>query len=220
MLMLRSDAMRLLALSLIVSSFATIDPSTARAEEEEDGWVTLFDGETLKGWKVNENEETWKVVDGAIVCHGERSHLFYVGDDEPFVNFEFKADVMTTPGSNSGIYFHTRYQDEGFPKYGHETQVNISHTDPKRTGSLYGVVDVTDPPAKDNEFWTQHIIVQGRHIIVKINGETVVDYEEPEGKAPYSEKFERLLGKGTFALQGHDPGSEAHFKNIKVKRLP
>jgi hypothetical protein len=194
--------------------------ATLRAEETEKGWVSLFDGETMKGWKASENKESWKVEDGALVCDGPRSHLFYVGDEKPFVNFEFKADVMTTPGSNAGIYFHTQYQETGWPKYGYESQVNISHRDPIKSGSLYGVVNVGNPPAKDNEYWTQHIIVQGKHVIIKINGKTVVDYVEPDDKPAFSDDFERRLGKGTFAFQAHDPESKVYFKNIQVKRLP
>jgi hypothetical protein len=136
------------------------------------------------------------------------------------LNFVLKCDVMTTPGSNAGIYFHTRYQDEGWPRYGYEAQVNVSHKDPKKSGSLYGVVNVSDPPCKDNEWWTQEITVQGKHIVIKINGLTVVDYTEPEGQDAFSDQFERRLGSGTFALQGHDPDSKVYFKNILVKRLP
>lgn len=190
------------------------------AAEDSDGWVSLFDGETMTGWKASEHRDSWQVKDGALVCNGERSHLFYVGDDKPFVNFEFKAEVMTTPGSNAGIYFHTKYQDEGWPRYGFESQVNVTHKDPKKTGSLYSVVDVSDPPCKDNEYWTQHIIVQGKHITIKINDKTVVDYTEPDGKEAFSDGFERRLGSGTFAFQAHDPDSTAYFKNIRVKRLP
>ncbi len=188
--------------------------------EDGDGWVSLFDGKTMEGWKASEHKDSWQVKDGALVCNGERSHLFYVGDEKPFVNFEFKAEVMTTPGSNAGIYFHTKYQEEGWPKNGYEAQVNVTHKDPKKTGSLYGVVNVSDPPCKDNEYWTQHIIVQGKHITVKINDQTVVDYTEPEGQEAFSKNFERRLGSGTFAFQAHDPDSTAYFKNIRVKRLP
>ncbi|MCP4814203.1 MAG: DUF1080 domain-containing protein [Planctomycetaceae bacterium] len=194
--------------------------ASLQAAEKEDGWVSLFDGKSMKGWKANENKETWKFEKGNLVCEGPRSHLFYVGSDKPFVNFEFKAEVMTTPGSNAGIYFHTRYQKDGWPKYGYEAQVNITHGDPKKTGSLYGVVNVSNPPAKDNEWWTQHIIVKGKHIQIKINDKTVVDYTEPENKKATSNQFERRLASGTFALQGHDPKSKVYFRNIQVKRLP
>ncbi|MBI2481478.1 MAG: DUF1080 domain-containing protein, partial [Planctomycetia bacterium] len=194
----------------ITASLLLLTLSQAFAEDS-DVWVSLFDGKTMDGWKASENKDSWHVKDGALVCNGERSHLFYVGDDKPFVNFEFKAEVMTTPGSNAGIYFHTKYQEEGWPQNGFEVQVNVTHKDPKKTGSLYSIVDVSDPPCKDNEYWTQHIIVRGKHITIKINDVTVVDYTEPEGKEAFSKSFERRLGSGTFALQAHDPLSTAYF---------
>jgi hypothetical protein len=193
---------------------------TVPASAADDGWVTIFDGKTFNGWKASENVESWKIKDGAFVCSGPRSHLFYVGDPEPFKNFEFRCKVMTTPGSNAGIYFHTKFQENGWPRYGYESQVNVSHRDPIKSGSLYGVVNVSDPPCKDNEYWTQHIIVKDRHIVIKVNDKTMVDYTEPERKEPYSRDFERRLGSGTFALQAHDPNSTAYFKDIQVKRLP
>ena len=102
----------------------------------EDGWICLFDGKSLDGWKVSENPDSFKVEDGQIVAFGPRGHLFYDGDVENhnFKNFHFKADVMTTPGSNSGLYFHTKYQDSGWPSAGYEAQVNNTHSDPKKTG--------------------------------------------------------------------------------------
>lgn len=206
---------------LFLVAFCTLMISpVAIAEEKEKGWKVIFAGKSFEGWKANENEDTWKIEDGAFVCHGPRSHLFYMGADKPFKNFEFKAEVRTKPGSNAGIYFHTKYQETGWPKYGFETQVNNTHGDPKKTGSLYAVVDVLKAPANDNEWWTQHIIVKGNRVIVKIDGKTVVDYKQPENQKPASKNFVRLLGEGTFALQGHDPKSIVHFRNIRVKRLP
>ncbi|MEZ6087494.1 MAG: DUF1080 domain-containing protein [Pirellulaceae bacterium] len=186
---------------------------------EDDGYVQLFDGKSLNGWKASENKESWSVKDGNLVCNGPRSHLFYVGDAAPFKDFHFKCEVMTTPGSNAGIYFHTKYQEEGWPKYGYECQVNITHKDPKKTSSLYGVENVANPPAKDNEWYTQEIIVKGRNIVLKVNGQTLVDYTEPENKQAESDAFERRLGEGTFALQAHDPDSVVYFRNLSVKKL-
>src|SRR6478736_5357270 len=93
-----------------------------------------------------DNAETFSVSDGKIVVHGKTAHLFYVGpvENHNFKNFEFKAQVMTMPGANSGIYFHTEYQQGGWPAKGFEVQVNNSHTDWKRTGSLYSVEDVKE----------------------------------------------------------------------------
>ncbi len=196
-----------------------LPPATGDDAGGEAGWVQLWDGKTFKGWKANENRDSWKIEDGVLVCHGPRSHLFYVGDQAPFKNFELRVDVKTTPGSNSGIYFHTRYQDQGWPKYGYEAQVNNSHRDPKRTGSLYGVVNVLKAPAKDNEWFTETIIVRGRRIIIKVNDKVVVDYTEPKGKQA-GKDFTRKLDQGTFALQAHDPDSVVYYKNIRVKKLP
>lgn len=182
-------------------------------------WTSLWDGKTMKGWKASENASSWKITDGKLECKGPRSHLFYVGELQPMKDLEFECEVMTTPGSNAGIYFHTKYQEEGWPKYGYECQVNITHTDPKKTGSLYGVVNVADPPAKDNEWYKTYIKVQGRHILIKVNGKTMVDYTEPEGKEAFSKDFERRLGQGTIALQAHDPDSQVFFRNLRVRKL-
>ena len=179
----------------------------------EEGWISLFDGRSLEGWKAGENASTFSVVDGAIVAHGPRSHLFYVGpvQDHSFKNFELKADVMTTPGSNSGIYFHTNYQQSGWPRTGFECQVNNTHRDPKRTGSLYNVKNVRQTTAKDNQWFVYHITVNGKRVVIRIDGKVVVDYAEPDDT--------HRLSNGTFALQGHDPRSKVYYKNILVKPL-
>lgn len=186
---------------------------------DEAGFKRLDDGKSFAGWKVNESTESWKIEDGAFVAHGPRSHLFYVGDDKPFVNFELKVDVKTEPHSNGGIYFHTRYQESGWPKYGFEAQVNNTYNqDPRKSGSLYQVQDVSEQKVKDDVWNTETIIVRGKHIVIKLNDETVVDYTEPEGQEP-GKDFTRVVGSGTFALQAHDPKSTVRYKNIRVKRL-
>ncbi|MCH7988711.1 MAG: DUF1080 domain-containing protein [Planctomycetes bacterium] len=182
------------------------------AEGEGDGWISLFNGKDFTGWKISDSKQAkWRVEDGMIVANGPRSHLFTVRE---FKNFEFKAEVKTTPGSNSGIYFHTKYQETGWPTIGHEAQVNVTHGDPVKTGSVYGIVKLYETPAKDNEWWTQHIIVKGRNIVIKINGKTVIDYTEPEGI-----KGLRKLSKGSMALQAHDPKSVVYYRNLRIKPL-
>ena len=186
----------------------------------QNDWINLFDGKTLTGWKVGANSATFKVENGVIVVHGPRAHLFYQGDPHDFKNFEFKAQVMTTPGSNSGIYIHTEYQEDGWPSKGYEVQVNNSQSDWRRTGSLYSIDDIKEVYVKDNEWYLQHIIVNGKQITVKINGKTVVDYVEPDDVQRPENMAQRLLSSGTFALQGHDPDSKVYYKDIMVKPLP
>ena len=193
--------------------------SVARAAESEEGFVKIMDGKTFNGWKISdEKAKSWKIEDGAFVAQGERSHLFYVGDEKPFKDFELKVEVMTQPGSNGGIYFHTKYQESGWPRNGFENQVNVTQGDWIKTGSLYGLVNMALTPAKDNEWWTQHIIVKGNKVTIKINDKTVLEYNEPPGTQP-GKDFTRKLNEGTFALQAHDPKSVIRYKNIRVKRL-
>ncbi len=183
---------------------------------DEKGFVALFDGKSLDGWKVGANADSFRVEKGQIVANGPVAHLFYTGKvkDHNFKNFHFKADVMTTKGSNSGLYFHTRFQKSGWPSIGYEIQVNQTHRDPKKSSGLYGVKDVFKAPAKDGEWYTQEIIVKGKRIITKVNGKTTVDFTEPDDV-----KGGRKLSSGTFAIQAHDPGSKVFIKNIRVKPL-
>lgn len=200
----------------IIFSLASF--SSAQMKKEK-GFKTIFDGKSFKGWKMaEENQNSWSIQDGAIVAHGTRSHLYYVGDDKPFVDFELKIDAMTEPVSNGGIYFHTEYQATSWPKKGFEVQVNQTHGDWKKTGSLYDVVNVKEQLAKDNEWYTYHIIVKGKHVTIKVNDKVAVDWEQPAERQAGAD-FARILDKGTFALQAHDPKSTVRYKNIRVKRL-
>jgi hypothetical protein len=203
--------------AIVISAMSVL--AAAQAQKQEAGFKTIFDGKSFDGWKMaDENQSAWKIEDGAIVAHGSRSHLYYVGDEKPFVNFELKIDAMTEPGSNGGIYFHTQYQATGWPKHGYEVQVNQTHTDWRKTGSLYGVQDVREQFVKDNEWYGYHIIVKGKHITIKINDKVAVDWVEPDDRQPGAD-FTRILDKGTIALQAHDPKSIIRYKNIRIKRL-
>lgn len=190
-----------------------------QAHTDKKGWVSLFDGKSFDGWKVGKNAATFSIENGAIAVNGNVAHLYYDGPvkNHDFRDFEFKADVMTTPGSNSGIYFHTAYQEGGWPEKGYEVQVNNSHTDWRRTGSLWAIQDIKETYVKDNEWFTMTIKVKGKRVTVQINDKQVVDYTEPENVKREEGMEKRLIGSGTFALQGHDPKSKVYFKNIKVK---
>ena len=204
---------------LLLTTFALLAAAlVSRGEDVEPGFTSLFDGKTLNGWKMaEENQDTWTIEDGAMVAHGKRCHVFYVGDTEPFKDFDLKVDVMTEPGANGGIYFHTHYQATDWPKGGFECQVNNTHSDWKKTGSLYDVVNLAQSPAQDNKWWTQEVIVKGHKVTVLIDGKRIMEYDEPPGVVA-GKDFERKLSQGTFALQGH-PGAIVRYKNIRVKRL-
>jgi len=182
------------------------------------GWVSIWDGESLDGWRASENSESFQVEDGNIVVDGPRSHLFYEGSvaGGDFVNFEFKGDVYTYPEANSGIFFHTRYQHIGWPQYGYEAQVNATHTDRRKTGSLYAVNDVLDDaPNTDNEWFHYYIRVDGNDIQFKIDGDEVMSFTEPDDR-----EGTISLDRGTISLQAHDPNSRIYYKNLYVRTWP
>ncbi|HAH97902.1 MAG TPA: DUF1080 domain-containing protein [Verrucomicrobiales bacterium] len=213
---------KLLLMALLVAPFVAVNAEKAKSEKSEKGFISLFDGKSLKGWKVNsENPKSIFVKDGNIVIDGPRAHLFYAGDvqDSNFKNFVFRAQVKTFPKANSGIYFHTKYQDKGWPDAGFEAQVNNTHGDPKKTGGLYAVKDVNPAPAKDGEWFDYEIRVKGKKIAIKINGKVTSRWTEVPNAPHLKSMPGRKLGSGTFALQAHDPKSVVHYRNIRVKPL-
>lgn len=210
-----ATALTILVLGVIATAVQSPESPVPQPQSE---WISLFDGQTLDGWKVGNHPKTFSVQDGKIVVHGKRAHLFYTGpvQNHDFENFEFKADVMTTKGSNSGIYFLTQYQEAGWPSKGYEAQVNNSYNkDPRRTGSLYGINDIKKTVVSDNTWFTMRIKVEERHITISVDDQKLVDYMQPKDAT----QKERFLESGTFALQGHDPDSKVYYKNIKVRPL-
>jgi hypothetical protein len=179
--------------------------SSARAADDE-GWIEIFNGKNLDGWKASEKPENWTVEDGMIVGRGERSHLFYMAQE--FTDLEYEAEVKLNPQGNSGMYFRTQF-GTGWPT-GYEAQVNNTSRDPKKTGSLYNFVNVTEQLIQDDTFWTQRVIARGNHIIIQVNGKTVVDHVDEK----------KTHSKGYIALQQHDPGSVVTYRRVRVRPLP
>jgi hypothetical protein len=199
---------------------ASFGISSADEKAAGDGWVTMLNGKDLAGWKVSEeNPGSFQVKDGLLVIDGPRAHLFYVGPDgdAKMRNFEFETSVKTFPKANSGVFFSTLWQASGWPAHGYEAQVNASHKDPRKTGSIYAVKDVmNDAPNKDGEWFTYNIRVEGKHIVIKVDGKVVNDYTEPEDPGHETRK----LGEGTIAIQAHDPESVVHYKDMRYRPLP
>jgi 3-keto-disaccharide hydrolase len=205
---------------------------TVFAQAAAQDWIPLQDGKSLAGWKAGQRPESWVVEEGAFVTRGGPSHLFYVGKvaKHDFRNFEFSAEVMTSPGANSGIYVHTKLLPaEDWPSAGYELQVINSnppaekmngYIEHKMTGSIYAVRNTWVAPAKDNEWFNYRIRVVGKTIQTFINDKLICEYAEPAEPYRPKDKPGRLLGSGTFALQAHDPGSVVKYRNMKVRILP
>lgn len=209
--------------ALALTRLAAAPHNTLTSAEKKAGWQLLFDGKSLAGWKAaEESPSTFSVKDGELVVFGPRSHLFYDGavQKHDFKNFELTLDVKTFPKGNSGVYFHTEWQAKGWPVKGYEIQVNNSHKDPKRTAGIYGIKDNLEAPAKDGEWFTLRIKVQGKTIETFVNDRPISSYTEEENPVRPPNFAGRLIGHGTIAIQGHDPESKSLYRNIKVRPLP
>ena len=222
---------RLLALFSILLLTAAV--FAAEPAKDEQGFVPLFDGKSLEGWTPQDPAlaDAFKVEDGAILTHGKFTHLFYSGpvNGAKFKNFELRAEFKMARNSNSGIFFHTENPGPGETpakqkkvEKGYECQIcGESYTkDPKKTGSLYDIEDVKQSAAKEDEWSTYVIRVEGKHITLTVNGKTTVDYTEPTPPNRKKGREGRVVSAGTFALQAHDPVSKCWFRNIRVKALP
>jgi hypothetical protein len=221
----------MVALRLAIVAALTV-PAVAQqvtATRVEDGFTSLFNGRDLSGWKIAPFPESFRVENGAIVASGAASHAYYDGDfrNHTFRNFELKVDVMTRKGANGGVYVLTQYEADPanvrasgrFPSKGFEIQVNNSHTDRIRTGSIYHVQDIVDDsPAKDDAWFTEDITVKGDTITVKIDDRQVAQWTQPAGwNGGVEGPGRRITGPGTIALQAHDPGSTVYYRNIRIK---
>ena len=197
------------SVSAVLLAAATVSlllaQSPAQPVAGKDGWVSMFDGKTLDGWKAGDNPESWKVVDGAIVGNGPRSHLFWMVRE--CQDCEFRAEVKLNHSGNSGMYVRAAF-GPGFPK-GYEAQVENTSPDPQRTGSLYGFSKVLDQLVPDDTWWTQDVTARGNHIVITVNGKVATDFIE--SKNTYT--------KGYLALQQHNQGSVVQFRNLMMREL-
>jgi hypothetical protein len=192
-------------------------------------WIDLFNGRTLDGWRPAENKASWTVREGCLFCDGPRSHLFYDGPVQgaDFRNFELEVEARAPHAANSGVYFHTAYQESNFPQKGFEVQIINSLTGRESyqprvmTGSLYGLRNIYKPLAADDQWFKLNILVRGKNIQVRLDGVLLVDYTEPTPPhIPDGMERERFLDHGTFALQCHDTVTRTYFRNIRVRPLP
>jgi hypothetical protein len=187
---------------------------TSLAMAEEDAWISLFDGQTLDGWeKVGSDESVWEVKDGAMCGSGSASML--VSTQGPYKNFRYRAEIKINDGGNSGLYFRTTPRP-GFSD-GYEAQIDSTHTDPIRTGSLYGLCHVYKQLVPPDEWFTYELEVRddvwrGRdmtRIKVTVNGDELYEYLD----------FAKTFGEGHFAFQQHDPGSRVEIRKVEVLPL-
>jgi Domain of Unknown Function (DUF1080) len=198
---------RLQTLAMLMFLGTVLIGGSAPSIRADDDWVSLFDGKTLSGWTTADGTTgQWKVEDGAITNTGRASHLFSPRGD--YKNFLYRAEIKINDKGNSGMYFRTQ-KGPGFPK-GYEAQVNSTHGDPVKTGSLYNHVKVLEMLVPPDTWFTQEVEAVGNHIVIKVNGKTTVDYVDPKNS----------FTEGHFAFQHHDPTCKVQIRKIEVKELP
>ena len=212
----------------LLSALATASVQ-GKAPGTEPGFTSLFNGKDLSGWKISGTQESFTVREGAIVASGPASHAYYDGTfgNHRFRNFELRLDILPRAGANGGVYVLTEFEEAGgnerasgrFPSKGFEIQV-YNGTGGPRTGSLYHVVDLDEALVKDDEWFTETIIVQGDTIVVKVNDKQVVNWTQPaDWNGGREGPGRRITGPGTIALQAHDAKSAVLYKNIRIKPL-
>jgi hypothetical protein len=181
--------------------------------EPAEGWVSLFRGETLEGWEAYDQKgkqrdfsSSWVVRRGIMHGSGGLSHLYTPRGD--YKNFRYRAELKISDGGNSGMYFRAA-KGAGFPR-GYEAQVNSTHTDPVRTGSLYNMVLIKKRLVPPDTWFIQEVEAVGNHITVRVGDETLYEFVDPNN----------TYTMGYFAFQQHDPGSEVQIRRIEVMELP
>ncbi len=199
-------------LVLPILLFGSFCLSTASAQDEK--WTPLFDGKTMDGWeKVGRDDSKWEVKDGALTGSGKQSML--VCTKGPYKNFRYRAEVKINDGGNSGLYFRTT-RKPGFTD-GYEAQIDSTHTDPIRTGSIYGMCHVYKQHVKPDTWFTYDLEVRddvwrGREmtrIKVTVDGNELYEYLD----------FDKTFKEGHFAFQQHDPGSVVNIRKVEVMPL-
>jgi len=221
--LLLSGGVLLVALALVARApWATAQDQKAAPKGDDKGWVQLFNGKDLTGWKTHPKDKGhWEVKDGILIGSGPNvGHLFTERGD--FENFHIRVEANISDKGNSGLFFRTKY-GPSYPR-GYEAQIDSTHKDPIRTGSLYPTIKLTPAERekilvkeqlhKPDEWFTEEVIAVGNHLIIKVNGKTTVDFVDPSN----------THSKGHFALQLHGATdgvpTTVQFRKIEVKELP
>jgi hypothetical protein len=192
----------LLAVALALPGAArAAAPNTLTPDEIAEGWILLFDGESLFGWRP-ENKADWRAGDGAIsATEGDEGLLRTTGQ---WGNYVLKVDFRIAPGGNSGVFLRTPpvVTDVKHKAY----EVNIAGADNAfPTGSL--VQRQKAEPVPDTPDWhAMEITADASRFVVRVDGKQVLDYTDPTP-----------LGRGYIGLQFRS--GKVEFRNVKLKPL-
>ena len=191
-------------------------------------WESLFDGETLNGWKAFGQSRSFHVSDRQLIAEGPRACLYYIGasGSADFTNFECNVEVLTRDGAASGLCFHADAQAKSVPaENGMKVQILnepglAAGRETKLTGSLYDLRNVYKPLSADDEWVSLNILVRGKRVQIRVNDVMVVDYFVPPAPKSGLDGTVARLGHGTFALECHGGRGRVLFRNLRVRSLP
>jgi hypothetical protein len=192
------------------------EPGHDAPRAQDSGFVPLFNGRDLTGWKPHPvGKARWDVQDGVLTGSGNTGHLFF--EASSYENFRLRVEAMINDGGNSGVFFRTPFgpaNAAGYPTGGYEAQINSTHRDPHRTGSLYVgsavAVSVPNAPVKPGEWFTLEVLADGPHVVLTVNGETTAEYVDA---APHARV-------GQVALQVLDANTVVKFRKVEIRELP
>jgi hypothetical protein len=190
------------ALSAALPAASAPKHNTLTKSEIENGWILLFDGETTYGWKAN-SDANWKVADGVISVDAGTKGL--LNTTTPLGDYVLKVDFRAPHGTNSGVFLRTPLEPKDPAKDCYELNIADESVSPFPTGSFVGRQKATG--THDTTDWrTFTVKTQGGHFTVAIDGEKVLDYQDPQP-----------LGRGYIGLQFNE--GKVEFRNVKLKPL-
>jgi uncharacterized protein (TIGR03067 family) len=185
---------------------------------DKDGFVQLFNGKDLTGWKTHPDQPgEWRVEDGVLIGADKVSHLFTERGD--FANFHLRVEAMINPKGDSGVFFRSGFNfnpdnPQKVNPLGYEAQILGSNDDDMNTGTLFWVtpiVKVKDSPTEADKWFTLEVVAEGRRLLTRVNGKTTAYWVDNEEGRPT---------KGHIALQVFHSFTVVKFRKIEIKELP
>lgn len=168
------------------------------------GWITLFDGETLFGWKAN-NDVNWTITDGVV--HADKGPIGLLLTTTEFADYELKCDFRLEKGGNSGIFLRSVFQPKDPVTDCYELNMCDSH--PKfPTGSLVGLVKPERTVPGEEAWHTFHVVALANQIDVALDGEKILSYTDPRPAA---------RRRGFIGLQKN--AGKAEYRNVFLRPL-